>query len=196
MMRIVYASSNKGKCTEIANKLQGNFEVIPQSTLGVVDIIETGLTFVENAILKARNACKHTELPCIADDSGLVVEHLNGAPGLYSARYSGPDANEQKNIDKVLTKLNGITNRAAYFYCALVYLKKYNDPAPKVIIKTWHGDILKESVGIKGFGYDPIFWVPTHNVSAAELDLTTKNTISHRGQALTELTNFLLPAND
>lgn len=192
MQEIVFASSNKGKCQEVSKILEGKFLLTLQGEHNVPDIEETGLTFVENSILKARNAAKLTNLPAIADDSGLVVKALNGAPGLYSARYSGKGTNAKSNIELLLKNMTGISERSAHFYCAMVYLKAFDDPAPIIIIKSWQGSILEQPSCKMGFGYDPIFWVPTHNCSAAELDADVKNTISHRGQALQELANRLL----
>lgn len=192
MAKIVFASSNAGKCREITSKLGNSFEVCLQADLGVPDVEETGLTFVENSILKARNACKHTGMAAIADDSGLVVNELNGAPGLYSARYSGPKCDPKENIKLLLQNMNGVKDREAHFYCAMVYLRSYEDPAPKVVTCSWHGTILEQETGSDGFGYDPIFFVPTHNLSAAELDIEVKNKISHRGQAVDQIVKFLL----
>lgn len=192
MQQIVFASSNKGKCREVIAKLGDKFEISLQSEHGVNDIEETGLTFVENSILKARNACKHTGLPAIADDSGLVVNALGGAPGLYSARYSGQNCDPQENIKLLLKNMENITDRRAHFYCAMVFLRSYEDPAPHVVTCSWHGNILESAVGAKGFGYDPIFFVPSHECSAAELDANIKNQISHRGNAIAKITEYIL----
>lgn len=190
MKRIVLASSNPGKVREINQLLAGlDIEVVPQSQFGVPDIEETGLTFVENALLKARNAAQHTGLPAIADDSGLEVDALNGAPGIYSARYAGVGANDRKNLDKLLIELNDIPPnlRSARFQCLMVYLRHTNDPTPLICQGTWNGRILLEPRGVSGFGYDPVFYVPSHDCSAAELAPEIKNSLSHRGQALRNL---------
>ena len=188
--RIVLASSNAGKVKEI-NQLLSNqqLQVIPQSNFSVPDIEETGLTFVENAILKARNAAQHSGLAAIADDSGLEVDALNGAPGIYSARFAGLGATDQSNNDKLLDLLKDIpeTGRSARFQCLLVYLRHPADPTPLICQGTWEGQILFQPQGENGFGYDPLFFVPDHYCSSAELRSEVKNKISHRGRALREL---------
>jgi len=188
--RIVLASSNAGKVKEI-NQLLSNhqIQVVPQSDFNVPDIEETGLTFVENAILKARNAAQHSGLPAIADDSGLEVDALNGAPGIYSARFSGPEATDQTNNDKLLELLKEIPEdeRSARFQCLLVYLRHPADPTPLICQGTWEGQILFQPQGENGFGYDPLFFVPDHYCSSAELRPEVKNQLSHRGRALQEL---------
>lgn len=163
--------------------------VIPQKELHVGSIPETGLSFVENAILKARNASQKTGLPAIADDSGLVVSALNGAPGIYSARFAGPKASDEENIEKLLTDLKQVStaNRSAYFHCSLVYMTHAKDPTPLICQGTWHGSILMAPRGKSGFGYDPIFYVTSENKSAAECSIEIKNQLSHRGQALRAL---------
>lgn len=188
--RIVLASSNAGKVKEI-NQLLSNhqIQVVPQSDFNVPDIEETGLTFVENAILKARNAAQHSGLPAIADDSGLEVDALNGAPGIRSARFSGPEATDQTNNDKLLKLLKEIPEdkRSARFQCLLVYLRHPADPTPLICQGTWEGQILFQPQGENGFGYDPLFFVPDHYCSSAELRPEVKNQLSHRGRALREL---------
>ena len=188
--QIVLASSNPGKVREI-NRLLGDLglNAHPQSDYGVEDAEETGLTFVENAIIKARNAARHTGLAAIADDSGLEVDALNGAPGIYSARYAGPGASDRANLEKLLQELQGIaaTGRSARFQCLMVYLRHAGDPTPLICQGTWEGSILFEPRGENGFGYDPVFYVPTHDCSSAELDADLKNSLSHRGQALRQL---------
>lgn len=187
---IVLASSNAGKVREFNQLLAGlDIEVVPQSQYGVPDAEETGLTFVENALLKARNAAQHTYLPALADDSGLEVDTLNGAPGIYSARYAGPGASDSENLAKLLDMLKGVPDaqRTARFQCVLVYLRHALDPTPLICQGTWEGRILTEARGANGFGYDPVFFVPTHGVSAAELPADVKNSLSHRGQALRQL---------
>jgi len=187
---IVLASSNPGKVREI-NQLLARLDlhVQPQSELGVIDIEETGLSFVENAILKARNAAHHTGLPAIADDSGIEVDALNGAPGIYSARFAGEGASDQANLDKLLADLRSLpeAQRSARFQCLMVYMKHASDPTPLICQGTWEGHILLTARGDNGFGYDPVFYVPTHDCSAAELPAEIKNALSHRGQALRKL---------
>lgn len=188
--QIVLASSNAGKVREI-NRLLGDLGLSarPQSEYGVEDAEETGLTFVENAIIKARNAARHTGLAAIADDSGIEVDALNGAPGIYSARYAGPGASDRANLEKLLHELQGVaaTERNARFQCLMVYLRHADDPTPLICQGTWEGSILLEPRGDNGFGYDPVFYVPTHDCSSAELAADVKNSLSHRGQALRQL---------
>ncbi len=185
--RIVLASSNPGKVREINQMLASlHLTVVPQSDFKVVDAEETGLTFVENALLKARNATRHTGLPAIADDSGIEVDYLNGAPGIYSARYAGKDASDAENLQKLLANLKGVpdSERTARFQCLMVYLRHEFDPTPVICQGKWEGKILLEPRGENGFGYDPVFFVPTHKCSSAELPAEVKNKLSHRGQAL------------
>ncbi len=188
--RIVLASGNAGKVKEI-NQLLSNqlIQVIPQSAFDVPEVEETGLTFVENAILKARNAARHSGLPAIADDSGLEVDALDGAPGIRSARFAGPDATDQANNDKLLEQLKAVpeAGRGARFQCLLVYLRHPADPTPIICQGTWEGRILFRPQGENGFGYDPLFFVPDHGCSSAELRPEVKNQLSHRGRALREL---------
>jgi XTP/dITP diphosphohydrolase len=187
---IVLASSNAGKVRELNQLLGGlQLEVVPQSHFNVADADETGLTFVENAILKARHAAQHTGLPALADDSGLEVVALHGAPGIYSARYAGAKASDAENLRKLLGLLKDVPEekRGARFQCVLVYLRHALDPTPLICQGTWEGRILREPRGANGFGYDPVFYVPTHAVSAAELSPELKNSLSHRGQALRQL---------
>jgi len=190
MSTVVLASSNPGKVREFNELLAGHrIEVVPQSQFGVQDADETGLTFVENAILKARNAARHTGLPAIADDSGLEVDALKGAPGIYSARYAGAGAGDQANLEKLLAELEDVpeAGRSARFRCLMVYLRHADDPTPLICQGTWEGRILTTPRGSNGFGYDPVFFVPTHDCSAAELEPVVKNALSHRGQALRQL---------
>ena len=185
--QIVLASSNPGKVREINQMLESlHLTVVPQSDFKVPEAEETGLTFVENALLKARNATRHTGLPAIADDSGIEVDYLNGAPGIYSARYAGKGASDAQNLRKLLTDLEGIpeAERTARFQCLMVYMRHEFDPTPVICQGTWEGRILFEPRGANGFGYDPIFFVPTHKCSSAELPPEVKNKLSHRGQAL------------
>ncbi len=184
---IVLASNNPGKVREIAQLLATlDLSVLPQSQFDVPDVEETGLTFVENAILKARNAARKTGLATIADDSGLEVDALNGAPGIHSSRYAGVGSSDQANLDKLLQALTDVPqgDRRARFQCLMVYLAHEHDPTPLICQGTWEGRILFEPRGDNGFGYDPVFFVPTHNCSSAELPPEIKNELSHRGQAL------------
>ena len=187
---IVLASGNPGKVREINQLLaELDLHVAPQSDYGVAEAEETGLTFIENAILKARNAAAHTGLPALADDSGLEVEALNGAPGIYSARYAGAGAGDRANLEKLLEALHEVpeAERTARFQCLMVYMRHSEDPVPLICQGTWEGRILFEPRGEGGFGYDPVFFVPTHNCSSAELEPQVKNALSHRGQALRQL---------
>jgi XTP/dITP diphosphohydrolase len=186
-MKIVFASSNAGKILELETLLHvSNVQLIPQASLNVSDIPEIGLTFIENALLKARHASQQTGLPAIADDSGLVVPALLGAPGIYSARYAGEPSNAKNNIKKLLQDLDSYPDEkcTAYFYCVLVFLKYPTDPTPILGEGTWNGIVMRQSLGDHGFGYDPIFFDPQEKQSAAQLSLTKKNQISHRGKAL------------
>lgn len=190
MKKIVLASSNKGKLAEIQYLLRDlPIEFIPQTVLGIPDIEETGLTFVENAILKARNAAALSGLPALADDSGLAVDCLNGAPGVYSARYAGPGATDADLIAKLLKQMEKVdaSDRRARFHCVMALLMNPRDPAPLICHGIWEGQILHSARGQQGFGYDPVFYVPMHACSAAELDPQEKNKISHRGQAMAHL---------
>lgn len=190
MQKIVLATNNQGKVNELQDLLaDAGFDIIAQSQFNLPDADETGLTFVENAIIKARYAAKLTGLPAIADDSGLVVEALNGEPGIYSARYAGEHGNDESNNQKLLQALQPIPQekRSAYFYCALVFMRHENDPTPIICLGKWNGLILNELKGKGGFGYDPLFYVPELNCTAAELTKEHKSQISHRGQALKQL---------
>lgn len=197
MQKIVLASNNKGKVREFGEMLSTlNMEVVPQATFNIDNADETGLTFVENAIIKARHASAIAGLPAIADDSGLEVDFLNGAPGIYSARYSGEGATDEKNLLKLLDALKDVAEekRTARFQCLLVYMRHAEDPTPLICQGTWEGIITTEPHGENGFGYDPIFYVPTHNCSSAQLSSDEKNILSHRGQALRKLLTALKPA--
>lgn len=192
--RIVLASSNTGKVREFNQLLSDSeLEVVPQSAFGVEDAEESGLTFVENAILKARNAAAHTGLPAIADDSGLEVDALQGAPGIYSARYAGADASDLQNLEKLLENMRDVPDqqRTARFQCLMVYMRHAGDPTPRIFQGTWEGRILHAPQGENGFGYDPVFYVPDRNCSSAELAPEVKNSLSHRGQALRKLVAVL-----
>lgn len=188
--KIVLASSNAGKVREINQLLaQQQIQVIPQSEFDTPEAEETGLTFVENAILKARNAARHSGLPAIADDSGIEVDALRGAPGIYSARFAGSACDDQANNEKLLADLKGVEDeaRTARFQCVLVYLRHADDPTPIICQGTWEGRILRAEQGANGFGYDPLFLVPEQRCSSAELTPEQKNVLSHRGQALRKL---------
>ena len=185
--KVVLATGNKGKVKELARMLSClDFEVLPQSEFDVTEVAETGTTFVENAIIKARHAAKQTGLPAIADDSGLAVHSLGGEPGVYSARYSGDQATDRSNITKLLDAMSGIPKekRQAKFLCVLVFMRHTDDPTPIICQGEWHGEIMTEQQGENGFGYDPIFWVEEQNCSSAQLSPEQKNTLSHRGKAL------------
>lgn len=193
--KIVLASNNAGKIREINNLLSPQqFEVVPQKTFTEQEAVEDGLTFVENAIKKARFAAAVSGLPAIADDSGIEVDALHGQPGIYSARYAGEGASDQQNLEKLLEALQEIpeTQRTARFQCLMVYLEHENDPTPIICQGTWEGRILAAPQGENGFGYDPVFYVPTDHCSAADLSADRKNTLSHRGQALKQLVNILI----
>jgi XTP/dITP diphosphohydrolase len=190
MKRLVLASNNPGKAREIGQMLADlDVEVVPQSDFQVPEIEETGLTFVENAILKARNAAAHTGMAAIADDSGLEVDALQGAPGIYSARYAGKGASDAQNLEKLLVDLEDVPaeQRSARFQCLMVSLRHAEDPTPLICQGTWEGRIIDTPQGDNGFGYDPIFFVPGQNCTAAQLAPKLKNALSHRGQALQQL---------
>jgi len=192
--RLVLASGNKGKLREINQLLHGlHIAAIPQTEFGVPDVEETGLTFVENAIIKARNAAEHSGLPALADDSGIEVDALNGEPGIYSARYAGKGATDEANLVKLLQAIKDVpeAERTARFQCVMVYMAHAKDPTPLICQGTWEGSILYQPRGENGFGYDPVFYVPTHDCSAAELVSDIKNQLSHRGQALRKFLGLL-----
>lgn len=187
MQKVVLATGNAGKVRELADLLRDfGLDVVAQTELGVESAEETGLTFIENAILKARHAAQVTGLPAIADDSGLAVEVLGGAPGIYSARYAGENATDQQNLEKLLATLKNVPDeqRKARFHCVLVYMRHAEDPTPLVFHGSWAGEITRDAAGAGGFGYDPIFFVPGEGKTAAELTRDEKRAISHRGQAL------------
>ncbi len=191
---IVLATGNPGKAREMADLLAPlGWCILPQSELNVPEADETGLSFVENAILKARNACRHTGLPAIADDSGLEVDALHGAPGIHSARYAGPAADDRANVEKLLDALARVpeTARSARFQCLMVYMRHAEDPTPLICQGTWEGRILSAPRGSGGFGYDPVFYVPGRGCTSAELPPALKNRLSHRGQALRKLLDRL-----
>lgn len=187
---LVLASGNRGKVRELSSMLEPHgWKVTPQNHWDIVEAVEDGLSFIENALIKARHASRHTGLPALGDDSGLVVDALGGAPGIHSARYAGEDADDRSNIVKLLTALKSVpeTARTAHFYCTMVLVRHSNDPAPLLATGQWDGRILKAPRGSGGFGYDPVFWVPSENCSSAELPPEVKNRISHRGLALKAL---------
>lgn len=193
-MKLVLASGNAGKLAELRELLGNGFELHTQAEFGVGDADETGLSFIENAILKARHAARATGLPALGDDSGLCVDALHGAPGLHSARYAGTHGDSEANIDKLLRELDGVedTRRSARFVCVLALVRDGDDPMPLVADGSWEGRILRARHGGNGFGYDPVFFSPAHGCSAAELPTGVKNRVSHRGQALVKL-RALLP---
>ena len=194
MKRVVLASGNAGKLKEMGELLAGlDWQVLAQHELGVQDVPETGLSFVENALIKARHACRITGLPALADDSGLIVDALGGAPGLYSARYAGEPGNAAANIAKLLDALRDVPaeRRTARFYSVIVLLRHAEDPQPLICEGSWEGRVLDAPRGEAGFGYDPVFLDVTHALSAAQMPAPLKNALSHRGMALRELVRKL-----
>lgn len=192
--KIVLASNNAGKVREINQLLASEqIQVVPQKEFDIPDAVEDGLSFVENAIKKARHASSLSGLPAIADDSGIEMDALSGAPGIYSARFAGEGASDQANLEKLLEKVKDTPDdqRTARFQCLMVYMRHAEDPTPIICQGTWEGRLLHEPQGENGFGYDPIFFVPTHGCSSAELPPEIKNSLSHRGQALQKLLQAL-----
>jgi XTP/dITP diphosphohydrolase len=190
MMRLVVATGNAGKLVELRELLTGlPFDLVTQSELGIAEVAETGLSFVENALIKARHASAASGLPALADDSGLLVDALHGAPGLHTARFAGPQATAADNITKLLDELHDVpeASRGAHFHCVLALLRHADDPAPLIASGSWHGRILTAPRGMGGFGYDPVFFDTVHDLSAAEMPAELKNRISHRGRALSAL---------
>ncbi len=188
--KIIFASGNAGKVREVGQLLDGlSLDVLPQSEFNVPEIEETGLTFIENAILKARNAAHHTGLPAIADDSGIAVDVLQGRPGIYSARFAGVGASDEENLNKLVSLVKSFSEqeRTARFICSMVYLRHEEDPTPMIAEGIWEGQLLLEPKGQDGFGYDPIFYVSSQQCTSAELPPEIKNKLSHRGQALRKL---------
>ena len=188
--QLVLASNNAGKVREVGQILaELNLDVMPQGDFGVSEVPETGTTFVENAIIKARHAAEVTGLPAVADDSGLVVDALNGEPGVWSARYAGEGASDQANLNKLMEQLGNTPDeqRSARFLCLMVFMRHAGDPTPVIAQGVWEGHISRESAGDNGFGYDPVFWVAEHGCTAAQLTAEVKNSLSHRGQALRSL---------
>ena len=197
-MKLVLASSNPGKLEELRGLLADTgIELVAQSDLGVEDADETGTTFVENAIIKARHAARVTGLPAVADDSGLEVDLLHGRPGVYSARFAGAGASDKENIDKLLAELQGAPDylKSARFWCVLVYMRHADDPTPIICQASWEGMIIDEPRGQHGFGYDPVFFVPDHDCTSAQMPAELKNQLSHRGQALAKLKAALAAVN-
>ncbi|ORT52092.1 nucleoside-triphosphate diphosphatase [Vibrio sp. qd031] len=187
---IVLATGNQGKVKEMADLLsEFGFTVHAQSEFDVPDVPETGTTFIENAIIKARHAAKISGLPAIADDSGLEVDYLKGAPGIYSARFSGEGATDEKNLNKLLQEMQGVeeSQRTARFHCVLVLMRHAADPTPLIAHGKWEGRILTRAHGSNGFGYDPVFYVPEEDCASAQLDPARKKQLSHRGKALASL---------
>lgn len=193
MQKIVIASNNSGKLKEIQQLLVPlDIEVIPQSSLGVTEIEEPYGTFVENALAKACHASRATGLPALADDSGICVNILGGAPGVFSARYAGAPKSDERNNQKLIDILRNQSNRRAYYYCIIVLVRHAEDPQPIIVDSSWHGEIILEPRGEGGFGYDPYFFLPELRKTAAELSMEQKNRISHRGKALKKLSEFLV----
>ena len=189
--RIVLATGNAGKLKEIREIFSGvDVGIVAQSDFDTPEAIEDGLSFVENAIIKARNAAAHTGLAALSDDSGIEVDALNGEPGIHSARYAGDD---ESNIQRLLRELEGVPEekRTARFQCVMVYLRHANDPVPVIAQGAWEGKILMSPQGQGGFGYDPVFYVPELDCSAAELSAADKNRLSHRGKALSQMLDYL-----
>jgi XTP/dITP diphosphohydrolase len=191
-MKLVVASNNPGKLREFGALLAPlGCEIVPQSALGVSECAEPHLTFVENALVKARHASVSTGLPALADDSGLCVHALGGAPGVYSARYAGEPKSDQCNNEKLVADLSGIADRRAHYVCVLVFVRHADDPQPVIAEGEWHGEIIDVPRGEGGFGYDPYFFIPAAGMTVAEFDPAEKNRRSHRGQALTLLVDRL-----
>ncbi|MBU2642835.1 MAG: RdgB/HAM1 family non-canonical purine NTP pyrophosphatase [Thiobacillus sp.] len=192
MSKLVIASGNAGKLREIARILAPlDIQAVPQSEFNVPDCPEPHVTFVENCLAKARHASAHSGLPALADDSGICVEALGGAPGVYSARYAGEPKSDQRNNEKLIAALANEANRRAHYTCVMVYVRHPDDPEPIISEGRWHGEIIDTPCGENGFGYDPYFLVPQFGKTGAELDEDTKNAISHRGQALRDLVDKL-----
>lgn len=188
MNKLVLASNNPGKLREFAALLATvDFEVLPQAQFNVPEAEEPHFTFVENAIAKARHAAKLTGLPALADDSGICVDALGGAPGVFSARFAGEPKSDARNNQKLIADLAGQPNRRAHYYCILVFVRHADDPQPIIAEGEWHGEIVDTPRGENGFGYDPYFWLPEFGCTAAELAADRKNAVSHRGKALAAL---------
>ena len=192
MKKIILATGNPGKVRELNAMLKGHYSVVSQKDMKVEEVPETGTSFIENALIKARNASLQSKLPALADDSGLEVEALNGEPGIYSARYAREGATDEENMTKLLLNMEHHNNRKAHFCCAMVYIKDAEDSDPIIVERRWEGELLREPIGTNGFGYDPIFYLHDYSCSSAQLEPETKNKISHRGQALNDLLVELL----
>ena len=192
MKKIILATGNLGKVRELSAMLKGHYSVVSQKDLQVKEVPETGTSFIENALIKARNASLQTKIPALADDSGLEVEVLNGEPGIYSARYSKEGASDEENVNKLLLNMECHNYRKAHFCCAMVYINDAEDANPIIIERRWEGEILRKPIGANGFGYDPIFYLKDYSCSSAQLEPEVKNKISHRGQALNDLLSKLL----
>ena len=192
MKKIILATGNPGKVGELNAMLKGHYSVVSQKDMKVEKVPETGTSFIENALIKARNASLQSKLPALADDSGLEVEALNGEPGIYSARYAREGATDEENMTKLLLNMEHHNNRKAHFCCAMVYIKDAEDSNPIIVERRWQGELLREPIGTNGFGYDPIFYLHDYSCSSAQLEPETKNKISHRGQALNDLLVELL----
>jgi len=190
--KIIIGSNNQGKLKEFRKYFEPfQINIVSQKDMNVVSIEETGKTFLSNAIKKAQYISSFTKYPVIADDSGLVVEALDGRPGIYSARYAGIDSNDEDNIDLLMKQMQGEINRKAYFHCSLVYLRFCNDNNPVIIETKWEGVICEKKIGCNGFGYDSIFYIPELQKTAAQLSASEKNKMSHRGQAMRGLVQKL-----
>ena len=192
MKKIILATGNPGKVRELNAMLKGHYSVVSQKDMKVEEVPETGTSFIENALIKARNASMQSKLPALADDSGLEVEALNGEPGIYSARYAREGATDEENMTKLLLNMEHHNNRKAHFCCAMVYIKDAEDSNPIIVERRWQGELLREPIGKNGFGYDPIFYLHDYSCSSAQLESEMKNKISHRGQALNDLLEELL----
>lgn len=191
---IVLASNNLHKAREINALLRNTiFKIVPQSKFDVIEADETGVTFLENALIKARNAAEYTQHPIIADDSGIEVYGLEGRPGIFSSRYAGPDANDEDNLNKLIEDIKPLDKKArrARFFCSMVFIRHATDRNPIIVEGVWEGHVITKPKGENGFGYDPIFYIPTHRCTSAELSDGTKNQLSHRGQALRKLVEKL-----
>ena len=192
MKKIIIASHNPGKLREIARILEPlGLEAVPQADFGVPEAEEPHVTFIENCLAKARHASTHTGLPALADDSGICVDALNGAPGVYSARYAGDPRSDARNNQKLIESLRGEKNKRAHYYCVMVFVRYPDDPQPIIAEGVWRGEIIEKPRGTGGFGYDPHFLVPELNKTGAELSMDIKNQLSHRGQAMRALADKL-----
>ncbi len=190
LTRLVLASRNQGKIEELQPLLAPlGIELISQADLGIESVAETGLTFVENALIKARHVCERSGLPALADDSGLAVDALNGAPGIYSARIAGENANDEQKVAALLQQMQGISadNRQGSYHCAIVLMRYTHDPIPIIVEGHLNGMVLEASCGVQGFGFDPVFYLPEQQCTVAQLSLEQKNKISHRAKAVDKL---------